>query len=143
MSIMLYFKLFLSIVFGFLLGLERELHGKSVGIKTVALITLGSTLFVLMSPKTEDYSRIIAQIVSGVSFICAGVLIKDKNHISGLTTSSILWSSAAIGCLIGLNFYLEASIGTLCIILITWGFPRLKILINDKRKISKIDSEQN
>lgn len=121
-----------SILLGFLIGLERELRGKAIGIKTTSLITLGSTLFVTMSPIIDDYSRIIAQVVSGVSFICAGVLIKDKDHITGLTTSAILWSSAAIGCLVGIGDYMEAFIGTLFIMLIMWVFPFFK---HDKRNI--------
>jgi putative Mg2+ transporter-C (MgtC) family protein len=121
-------QLLFSVLLGFLIGLEREIHGKSVGIKTVSLITLGSTLFVTMSPMIMDgdNSRIIAQVVSGVGFICAGVLIKGDNHISGLTTSSILWVSAAIGCLVGCGMFLEAGLGTLLILIITWVFPYFK-----------------
>lgn len=119
-------KLVLSVFLGFIIGLERELHGKAIGIKTVSLVTLGATLFTLMSPNIEDYSRIVAQVVSGISFICAGVLIKSDTHITGLTTSAILWVSAAIGCLVGLNMLLEAFIGTVCILIITWIFPFFK-----------------
>ena len=121
-------QLLFSVLLGFLIGLEREIHGKSVGIKTVSLITLGSTLFVIMSPEVTfgDNSRIIAQVVSGVGFICAGVLIKENNKVSGLTTSSILWVSAAIGCLVGSGLYLEAFIGTCLILFITWIFPYFK-----------------
>lgn len=119
-------KLIFSVFLGFIIGLERELHGKVIGIKTVSLVTLGATLFTLMSPNIEDYSRIVAQVVSGISFICAGVLIKSNTHITGLTTSAILWVSAAIGCLVGMEMYIEASIGTLFILLIAWCFPLLK-----------------
>ena len=125
-------QLLSSIVFGFLIGLERETHKKSIGIRTTTLITLGSTLFTLMSPTmfNGDNSRIIAQIVSGISFLCIGVIIKDDgNHIKGLTTASTVWCSAAIGCLCGIGWYLEAFLGTVIIVGINYTFKYFKNLI--------------
>ena len=75
-------KILLSLILGFFIGLERKKHGKSIGIKTFSLICIGSTLFCLIavSNNTNDYSRITAQIVSGIGFLGAGIIFKDNNH---------------------------------------------------------------
>ena len=113
-------QILFSIILGILIGLEREKHGKSVGIRTVSLITLGSTLFCLMSPTifSGDNSRIIAQIVSGIGFLGTGIIFKNGDAVHGLTTAATIWAAAAIGCLVGTFMYKEAAIGTLFIILI-------------------------
>ena len=121
-------QLITSVILGFLIGYEREFHGKAVGIKTISLITLGSTLFCLMSPTIfeGDNSRIIAQVVSGIGFIGAGVLIKNGDSIKGLTTAATIWGASAIGCLVGVSMYKEALIGTCLIILINIVFNYFK-----------------
>lgn len=130
---MIILQLLLSVLLGFLIGYERENHGKAVGIRTVSLITLGSTLFVLMSPSIigGDNSRIIAQIVSGIGFIGAGVLIKNDGTIQGLTTAATIWASAAIGCLVGMGLFIESIVGTALIIFINYVFKYLKPKDND------------
>ena len=113
-------QILFSIILGMLIGLEREQSGKVVGYRTVSLITLGSTLFVLMSPTIfgGDNSRIIAQIVSGMGFLGAGVIFKNGDNITGLTTAATLWAAAAIGCLVGSEMYEAALIGTVFILFI-------------------------
>lgn len=122
----------LSVALGFLIGLERQQHGKAVGVKTISLITLGSTLFAIMSISImpADASRIIAQIVTGVSFIGAGLIIKDRGSIHGLTTAAVVWISAAIGALVGIAFYKEAIIATTLVMIINYLFKYFK---NDSR----------
>lgn len=121
-----------SVVLGFLIGLERQQHGKAIGVKTVSLITLGSTLFAIMSISIipADASRIIAQIVTGVSFIGAGLIIKDNGSIQGLTTAAVVWTSAAIGALVGIEMYKEAFVATIIVIIINCLFKYFK---NDSR----------
>ena len=85
-------QLLFSIVLGFLIGLERESAGKDIGIRTTSLITLGSTLFTLISANlTGDPTRIVGQIVTGVGFIGAGLIFKESNHTHGLTTATTIW----------------------------------------------------
>lgn len=122
------FKIVIAVLLGFLIGLERESSGKSVGIRTVSLITLGATLFCLMSPSITggDNSRIIAQVVSGISFICAGVIFKENKTVKGLTTGATLWAAAAIGCLVGVGMLKIAVLGTLAIISINLLFKYFK-----------------
>lgn len=124
-------KIILSVALGFLIGLEREQHGKAVGIRTMSLITLGSTLFCLMSPFAfSDSSRVVAQIVSGIGFLGGGIIFKNGDEVKGLTTAATIWAAAAIGCLIGMNMPVEACCGTSAIIIINIVFKYLKIINN-------------
>lgn len=94
-----------TLVGGFI-GLEREVKKKEAGLKTFILICCSSTLFTLLSLKFEsaDPARIAAQIVSGVGFLGAGAIFKDRNKIEGLTTAAYIWTSAALGMLIGIGY---------------------------------------
>lgn len=121
-------QIIFSILLGSLIGLEREYAGKDVGVRTLALITLGATLYCLMSPTifNGDNSRIIAQIVSGIGFLGAGIIFKNDKNVHGLTTAATIWAAAAIGCLVGIQMYLEAFVGTCGIILINNALSKLK-----------------
>ena len=116
-------KIVLATALGYLIGLERELHGKVVGTRTISLIAIGSALYVLMSPGIigGDNSRIIAQVVSGIGFLGAGIIFKDGDTIKGLTTAATVWCAAAIGCL-----FAEAILGTAAIIGVNVLFKHLK-----------------
>ena len=105
--VLLLTKIILATALGYLIGLERELHGKMVGTRTVSLIAIGGALYVLMSPSIfgGDNSRIIAQVVSGIGFLGAGVIIFQKNVIRGVTTAAGLWMVAAIGLAAGAGMY--------------------------------------
>lgn len=120
-------KIILSLVFGTLIGLERERCGKSIGIRTVSLICVGATLYCLMTPNMDgDNSRIVAQIVSGIGFLGAGIIFKNGDTVHGLTTAATIWSSAAVGSLVGLEMFKEAFFGTLIILIINLGFRYVK-----------------
>ena len=120
-------KIVLATGLGYLIGMERERHGKVVGTRTISLIAIGSALYVLMSPSITggDNSRIIAQVVSGIGFLGAGIIFKDGDTIKGLTTAATVWC-AAIGCLCGFGMYAEAVLGTVAIIGVNVLFKHLK-----------------
>lgn len=122
------FKIILSIILGLLIGYEREHSGKVVGIRTISLICLGSTLFCLMSPTifNGDNTRIIAQIVSGIGFLGAGIIFKNGDEVHGLTTAATIWAAAAIGALVGTGMFSEAIIGSLFILTINILFKYFK-----------------
>lgn len=128
MDLTILYKIGLSILFGYMIGIERENSGKAVGSRTISLICLGSTLFCLMSPQIfgGDNSRVIAQIVSGIGFIGAGIIFKHEDKVHGLTTAATIWASAAIGCLVGSGLYKAAFIGTLAILFINVTFKYFK-----------------
>ena len=121
-------KLALATSLGFLIGMERERHGKAVGTRTVSLIAIGSALYVLMSPTMidGDNSRIIAQVVSGIGFLGAGIIFKHGDTVRGLTTAATVWCAAAIGCLCGYGMYVEAVIGTAAIMIINLLFKYVR-----------------
>ncbi|CUS78872.1 putative Mg2+ transporter-C (MgtC) family protein [Candidatus Kryptonium thompsonii] len=107
------FKFFLAIVFGGLIGLERELKGKPAGFRTNILICLGSTLYMILSMKIAgDPGRIAAQVVTGIGFIGAGTIIQARGTITGLTTAATIFVVASIGLAIGSNQIILATIFT-------------------------------
>lgn len=109
------FKAILSLSLGVILGLEREMKDKAAGLRTITIISLGSTLFTIMSYKIgiitdTETTRIASYIVSGIGFLGAGVIFKDGISINGLTTASIIWVAAAIGMSIGFGYFSTAII---------------------------------
>lgn len=108
-------RLVLATVIGIILGVEREYVGKPAGMRTYALVTLGATVFTVISEYgfsdsggVVDPSRIASQIVTGIGFLGAGVIIFRGVKVEGLTTASGLWVSAAIGMAIGAGMYIIA-----------------------------------
>lgn len=111
------FLLRISVCFllGVLIGLERQYRRKTAGIRTITLVSLGAFLFVSISNLSPagDVTRIAAQVVSGIGFLGAGVILRDGTNIRGLNTAATLWCSAAIGALTALGLLLEAIIGVI------------------------------
>lgn len=110
-------EMFVAIICGGLIGLERGIHKKTAGLRDNILICLGSTLYMNISELValnslgdvvSDPGRIAAQVVTGIGFIGAGVIIRDRGSITGLTTAATLWIVAAIGLIIGSNQWLLA-----------------------------------
>jgi putative Mg2+ transporter-C (MgtC) family protein len=117
-------RLALSAFLGALVGLERELKGKEAGLRTIMLVSLGSALFTIVSyrmsyqltGRLEDYTRIASYIVSGIGFLCAGLIFKSDNGVQGLTTATSVWAVTAIGMAAGCGLYIIALAATaLCI----------------------------
>lgn len=114
------FKLLLSLVLGGIVGIERKRKGQMAGVRTFALICMGSTLAMIVSAyipiiynlKVGDPARVAAQVVSGVGFLGAGAILQNKGSIRGLTTAAGIWIVAALGLAIGVGLYLIAIITT-------------------------------
>ena len=130
-------QLFLAIILGGLVGLERESLKKEAGLRTFCLVCLGATLFTTIAFEASDFligkpgvvfdpSRIIGQIVLGVGFLGAGLIIFRQARVEGLTTAAALWVVAAIGAAIGTKFYFLAILVTFLTILILTGFRLLE-----------------
>ncbi|MEM7826893.1 MAG: MgtC/SapB family protein [Candidatus Aenigmatarchaeota archaeon] len=100
-------RLLLSVIFGIIIGFEREIAHKPAGLRTYALISLGSCLFTLISIYyfPFDPARIIAGMVGGIGFIGAGIMIASKNRIRGITTAASLWCITAVGISVGVGAY--------------------------------------
>lgn len=114
-------RLFAAGMLGGLIGLEREFRAKEAGLRTHFLVALGAALFMLISQYAFtgrfDASRVAAQVVSGIGFIGAGVIIFQKNVVRGVTTAAGLWVAAAIGLACGSGMYVIAIAATLMAVL--------------------------
>lgn len=131
------FKLGLAILVGGLIGAEREFRDKSAGLRTIIFITIGSTLFTILSPKLGDNvhaARIAANIVTGIGFLGAGAIIRDGAKIAGLTTASTIWLAASLGMGIGSGQYALVLLSALVIMVILWLFPWFERVINQMRE---------
>lgn len=111
-------RISMSFLLSLLIGLERQLRGRAIGLRTNVLVSIGSFLFVSFSflSVNGDMGRIAAQVVSGIGFLGAGVIIKDGLNIRGLNTAATMWCDAAIGVLCAGGFLVEAGIGSFLIL---------------------------
>jgi len=128
-------RILLAAVLGGVIGLERDIHGRAAGLRTHALVCIGSALFMILSELiatsgdifllhktlTSDPTRIAAQIVTGIGFLGAGAILKEGVNITGLTTASCLWVVAAIGMAIG-SGQLSIGIATTAVALVVLVF---------------------
>ena len=129
-----FFQLVLAAVLGMSIGAEREHRHKSAGLRTYTLVSIGSTLFTILSiygfstggQIAYDPSRIASQIVVGIGFIGAGMIILKENKIEGLTTAASVWATAAIGMAVGLGFYFIAIFTTILILAVLLALTFLK-----------------
>jgi putative Mg2+ transporter-C (MgtC) family protein len=163
-------KLGLSAFLGLIVGIEREIKRKPVGLKTSLVISIVSCMLTIVSIEsafkfpgsdelniTMDPLRLAAQIVSGIGFIGAGVILHRDNTISGLTTAAIIWGAAGIGIAVGAGFFFEAIVGVVFLIISVELVPGLislvgpnvlrqkeillNLVIEDKNAISKVMEE--
>lgn len=120
------FQIILAFGVGIVIGYDRERSGKAAGIRTQMLVCVGSALLAAISihlgEKTGsngDPARLMAQIVSGIGFLGAGVILKNGGgKVVGVTTAATIWTTAAIGIAIGSSFYIPAILATLMVLLL-------------------------
>lgn len=136
------YKLLLSLLLGSIVGYERKRKGQPVGVRTFALIAMGSTLAMILSIyvpqeymglKNGDPGRIAAQVVTGIGFLGAGAIIQMKGSVRGLTTAAGIWIVAAIGMAVGVGMYIIATVATLLVIIVLVLVDRYE----HKRKLGK------
>lgn len=121
----------MAIIFGAIIGLEREITHKPAGLRTHMLVCLGSCIFTIVSLRFGmDPARVAAGIVTGIGFIGAGTIIAEQGKVVGITTASSLWVTAAIGLTVGIGEYLLAAIATLLVFLILTSKIIFKKLYN-------------
>lgn len=168
MDLDLLIKLCISAALGLVIGLERELKRKPLGLKTSLVISIISCLLTIVSiesaylfPGSDDVRiqmdplRLAAQIVSGIGFLGAGVILRRGNdHISGLTTAAMIWGAAGIGIAVGAGFYIEAFAGVILLIisveLIPFALTKIgpkklmkrdlliKVTVNERRSVEHV-----
>lgn len=115
-------RLITAMLLGGIIGIEREYRAKDAGFRTHFLVAMGSALFTIISQygfaeALKDSSRVAAQVVSGIGFLGAGIIIFQKNMVRGLTTAAGLWVTAAIGMACGTGMHLVAAITMVLVIL--------------------------
>lgn len=128
-------RLGVCLVFGALIGVERELRNKPAGISTNCFVMAGACLFTFVSISIDPNSpaRIAAQVVSGVGFLGAGMILKsDSNTIKNLTTAAAVWFAAAIGMVIGFGWYGVAAIATVYAVLVP-RIPHVKTWLKSQQ----------
>lgn len=131
-------RLIICFSLSILVGLERQLRHRMVGLRTNVLVCVGAFLFVYLSfgIETSDKTRIAAQVVSGIGFLGAGVILRDGSKIKGLNTAATLWCVAAIGALCASGLVVEAALGTLFVLLSNIILRLISLFIMDKVKVS-------
>lgn len=136
-------RIIIAIVAGFGIGLERQLTGHIAGIHTNVLVALGACLFVLFSQivGSGDPTRIAAQVVSGVGFLCSGIIFKEGLNVKGLKTAATLWCSAAIGVLSSLGIVSHVALAVFFLVFSNIFFPlvgrRISAITNDDEEDHK------
>jgi putative Mg2+ transporter-C (MgtC) family protein len=129
-------KILAAVLAGGLIGFEREYRDKDAGFRTLIFICVGAALFTILSVKLagdKEPTRIAANIVSGVGFLGAGVILRNEGRVMGLTTASAIWLTAALGMGIGGGYYALASVGLASILVVLWIFPLLEHRIGNIR----------
>ena len=115
------------------LGMERESNNKSAGLRTHTLVAVSACIFTLISLRVVDDSglgdptRVVGQIVTGIGFLGAGVILHRGANVQGLTTAATIWSSAALGCLAAFGYYWELAAATVLIIFVNTVFKKADI----------------
>lgn len=106
---MFWMKVLFSVSCGFIFGIERQLRGKPVGIRTSCMICLGTMAFihlgVLQSKQEADHIRLLGQIVTGVGFLGAGVIFTQGGLVNGVTSAAVIWVLTAVGAAIGFGHF--------------------------------------
>ena len=107
-------ELLLSVVLGFIIGLERKMRSKEAGIRTHTIVCFGAALMTILSKNigNGDPGRIAAQIVTGIGFLGAGMIVYKQHEVKGLTTAAGVWATAGIGMTCGAELYLVATVAT-------------------------------
>ncbi|NDU96920.1 MgtC/SapB family protein [Spirosoma terrae] len=126
-------RFLLAILWGSLVGAEREYRSKAAGFRTIIMISIGACFFANMSaaiggPNNPD--RIAANIVTGIGFLGAGVIFKADNRINGVTTAATIWAVAAVGLGIGTGYYFASACGSLLILFVLAVLPSVETTID-------------
>ncbi|MGA2285198.1 MAG: MgtC/SapB family protein [Dehalococcoidia bacterium] len=124
----IFLRMVLAAALGGFIGIERELRGYPAGVRTMALVALGASLFTEISLITSGEDRIAAGIVTGVGFLGAGVIFREGYTIKGITTAATVWSAAAIGMAVGRHLYWAALLGSVLIFLLLEARPVVKAI---------------
>ncbi len=131
-----FIKILYAIIAGGLIGFEREYRDKSAGLRTLMFISIGTTVFTLLSVRYAggDPSRVAAGLVTGIGFIGTGVIRRNNGRVDGITTAAIIWVTAGIGMAIGQGSYNIALIALIVTLILLWLLPLLEFGLTPQRE---------
>ncbi|WP_343606206.1 MgtC/SapB family protein [Fluviicola sp.] len=129
-------RFLLAALWGGIVGIEREYRSKSAGFRTIILISIGSCFFTLVSSMLggPNPDRIAANIVTGIGFLGAGVILHGGNKINGITTAATIWTVSAVGMGIGAGYYFAAACASFFIVVILVVLPFVESKIDQLHK---------
>lgn len=133
------YDLLLAVAIGAIIGAEREYHSKSAGLRTMIMVSLSSCLFTIISLKigVANPDRLAANVLTGLGFLGAGVILKDDNRISGITTATTIWMTAALGMAVGAGYELLSIWATFIVMAV------LVLLMYVQRGIESLNQERS
>jgi putative Mg2+ transporter-C (MgtC) family protein len=133
-----FFKILLAVLIGGVIGFERELHAKAAGLRTITLITVGATMFTILSYKFNDAAtaRVASNIVTGVGFLGAGAILFAEGKVRGLTTASSIWAAAALGMAVGVGQYVLGVTAAGLVVIVLDLFTRLDRWLDTRGRTS-------
>jgi putative Mg2+ transporter-C (MgtC) family protein len=123
----------LALLWGAVVGAEREYRGKAAGFRTTIMISIGACFFTMMSIAIgghDNPDRIASNIITGIGFLGAGVIFRGENRINGITTAATIWAVAAVGMGIGAGYYFAAGFASVIILFILIVLPYLQRMID-------------
>ena len=139
-------RLLCALVAGIAIGIERQLRKRNAGLAVNALVSVGACIFILISesvimasiqnggPVNNDNLRVLSQVVTGVGFLGAGVIMRNGLTIHGLNSAATIWCSAAVGCLCGYGMWRYAAIAVIIILFINWIVKNFEIHVEKKNQ---------
>lgn len=133
------YRLLLALLIGAIIGAEREYRSKSAGLRTMIMVSVSSCLFTMLSIKigVENPDRLAANILTGLGFLGAGVIFKDENRISGITTATTIWMTAALGMAVGAGYELLSIFSAVIVMMV------LAILIYVQEQIEQLNQARH
>lgn len=140
-------RLLIAALLGGVIGYEREIRAKGAGVRTHVLVALGSALFMIISQYgfdgalRFDASRVAAQVVSGIGFIGAGIIIFQKNRVSGLTTAAGLWVTASIGLGAGSGMFAVTGVCTVMVLAVLEAMHFYTLKLGDKNVVAVLSAD--
>jgi putative Mg2+ transporter-C (MgtC) family protein len=132
-------KVLIAVLIGGIIGFERELHSKAAGLRTITLITVGATMFTILSSKFTDpaTSRVASNILTGVGFLGAGAILFAEGKVKGLTTASSVWVAASLGMAVGLGQYVLGVATAFLVVIVLDLFTRMDRWLDIKGRESR------
>ncbi|MBR6441348.1 MAG: MgtC/SapB family protein [Bacteroidales bacterium] len=139
-------RLLCALVCGLIIGIERQLRRRSAGLSVNTLVSVGACVYILISesvimgamqtggPVNNDNLRVLSQVVCGIGFLGAGVIMKDGFTVHGLNSAATLWCSAAVGCLCGYGMWRQAALAVAVVVAVNWILKNIEQRIERKKQ---------